>query len=118
MKRFAKIRLIWLLAVFFTMPVWSQLIPAGHLPGGVLWASNNVGVVGGVPNVTTIYTNFNPGASESQIVAALNRCPSNEVVYLNPGTYIITNVLEYGPWMGGNNGVVLRGAGMGQTTLI
>src|SRR2546423_1160566 len=66
-------------------------IPADRLPGGVWWSSNNVGVVGGIPSVTTIYTNLypaaNPGVNFSNILYALITCPSNQVVYLNPGTY-------------------------------
>jgi hypothetical protein len=75
----------------------AQIMPSGHLPGGVIWASNQVGVVGGIPNVTTIYTNLYPGADDwGTINRALKVCPSNEVVYLNAGTYTLTNYLWYG----------------------
>jgi hypothetical protein len=95
----------------------AQLIPAGELPGGVYWTNWNAGVVGGIPTVSTIFTNFYSTATSAQIQNALNTCPSNQVVYLNSGVYTMSSTLEYGPWQGGNNGVVLRGAGMAKTTL-
>lgn len=82
-----------------------------HSSAAVLQANRGkdwyqAGVPGGIPNVTTIYTSFSPGASASQINTALANCPSNQVVFLNAGTYD----------MGGSrisirkDGVVLRGA--------
>src|SRR6266567_6396932 len=70
-------------------------IPSGRLPGGVWWSSNNVGVVGGIPNVTTIYTNLSPSGNAltdwTSIQISVLLCPSNQVVYLNAGTYYIPN---------------------------
>jgi len=113
--------LCWLI---FATQANAALIPAGRLPGGSIWASNQVGVVGGIPNVTTIYANLSPSANDwGTINSALLTCPSNEVVYLNAGTYTITNNLFFGTtwdsWFstGGHNGVVLRGAGPGKTIL-
>jgi len=75
----------------------------GGLPGN-LWT--DVGVQGGRPNVSAVFTNLTSGITLSQINAAIQRCPSNQVVQLGPGTY------DFG---GGQielakNGVVLRGA--------
>ena len=95
-------------------------IPTGILPAGVIW-TNQVGVVGGIPNVTTIYTNLNPGGyavDHDNIQNALQSCPSNQVVYLNAGTYIVNGLVDFGRPYSPNGGVVLRGAGMGQTKLI
>jgi hypothetical protein len=93
-------------------------IPAGRLPGGVIWTSNQVGVVGGIPNVTTIYTNLYPSNTYADIITAIGNCPSNQVVYLNAGTYIINNVINWGYAPAYRNGAVLRGAGMGKTILL
>src|SRR6185436_9525151 len=64
------------------------------------------GVPGGIPNVTTIFTTLNPGATAAQINTALTSCPSNAVVFLNAGTYNLggsrINIRK--------DGVVLRGA--------
>ena len=110
----AVLLLLWMAS----MPVSGTVIPIGRLPGGQFWSSNSVGVVGGIPNVTTIYTNFWPtNGTWDNINRALRSCPSNQVVYLNAGTYAITDSLTFGPHVGGNNGVVLRGAGIGQTRL-
>jgi len=109
----------------------AALLPAGHLPGGVIWASNQVGVVGGIPTVTTIYTNLSPdprGGTNDwyNINVALIQCPSNEVVYLNAGTYNLSDYVYFGTtsqykfpwwWPNGNSGVVLRGAGTGKTII-
>src|SRR6266404_8698252 len=46
----------------------------------------NVGIAGGIPTVNTVYTSFSPGASAAQINAAIQACPSNQVVFLNAGT--------------------------------
>jgi hypothetical protein len=107
----------------------AQIIPAGHLPGGVIWASNQVGVIGGIPNVTNIYVALNPDSRGGtndwwNINQFLLWCPSNQVVYLNAGTYTIdANGLLFGDiWNSffsteGHNGVVLRGAGPGKTVM-
>jgi hypothetical protein len=110
-----------LLCVLFALsaaPVLGAIMPSGLLPGGVIWASNQVGVVGGVPNVTTIYAHLYPTNSSADINTALNHCPSNQVVYLNAGIYLITNGLTWDNQATANDGVVLRGAGPGNTILL
>jgi hypothetical protein len=84
-----------------------DIIPANRL---IDWTK--AGVPGGIPAVTTIYTNIPAGASTATIQAALDACPSNQVVLLAPGTYTITAMLRVR-----KNGVVLRGAGMDRTFL-
>ena len=103
----------WAIGVFLVLAgsVSGQIIPATNAPTHV-WAQ--AGVPGGIPNRTTIYTTLSPGITASQLQTAINNCPSNQVVYLNAGTYNIGAInLGYptkGYW-------TLRGAGMGQTIL-
>ncbi len=79
----------------------------------VAW-QGNVGIVGGIPIRTTIYTNLPAGSSLATVQSALNNCPSNQVALLAAGSY--------GPWNGDldfstvADGVTLRGAG--PTTII
>jgi hypothetical protein len=77
------------------------------------WSRENVGVPGGIPNRTTIYTTLSSGATVSQINSAISSCPSGQVVFLNAGTYNLTGAMR---WNAKQN-VTLRGAGMGQTIL-
>lgn len=70
------------------------------------------GVPGGIPARTTIYQTLNPGASATQINAAISSCPSGQVVYLAAGTYSVGRID-----FGSENGVTLRGAGAGTTIL-
>src|SRR5437773_5468357 len=69
------------------------------------------GVLGGIPIVNTIYTNLTANQTPGQINSAIASCPSNQVVRFSPGTYVFRNSIV----VGGKNGVVLRGAGPGQT---
>ena len=103
-----------------TATALGAIIPAGRLPGGVVWSNSSPGVVGGIPNVTTIYTNLSPsgGDDSGNISTAILNCPSNEVVYLNAGTYLIANSVQLGSGFWPNNGMVARGAGMGKTILL
>src|SRR5580704_9399273 len=68
---------------------------------------------GGIPNRTTICATLSPsGADDSAAIqAALNRCPSNQVVMLNPGTFIVNNYLLI------HTPITLRGSGAGVTIL-
>jgi fibronectin type 3 domain-containing protein len=81
-----------------------SIVPASRL---TTW-QNNVGIPGGVPDRTTIFSNLWVGASESDIQNALNAAGtrgSNQVVYLPAGTYYIVNGLTLPSY------VTLRGAG-------
>ena len=51
---------------------------------------SKAGVEGGIPTRTTVYQTFNPGATADQINAAITACPSDQVVYLNEGTYRVS----------------------------
>src|ERR1700730_10240174 len=68
---------------------------------------------GGIPNRTTICATLWPSGRDDSatIQAALNRCPSNQVVMLNPGTFIVNNYLLI------HNPITLRGSGAGVTIL-
>ena len=70
---------------------------------------------GGIPNRTTIYKTLSPsgGDDTAAIQAALDSCPANQVVMLNPGTFNITgNGLAIS-----RSNVVLRGSGPTNTIL-
>ena len=84
------------------------------------WASY-CGIPGGIPNRTTIYTSLGlagqvPSYAQSvtaaQVNAAIAACPADQVVYLYPGTYNLA-----GFTFNRKNGITLRGAGPGKTTL-
>jgi PKD repeat protein len=80
----------------------AEIIPADRR---VEWRGN-VGVVGGIPNVTTVFRSFPDPATRAQVQAALESCPSNQVVLLGPWTNTWTETLD---WQGVGDGVVLRG---------
>jgi hypothetical protein len=102
--------LLFLLGFLATFAVDStaQSLPAGRV---IPWAP---GVQGGIPIRTTIFTNFFPDATADQIQAAIVACPSNRVIYFNPGTYVLTNLLLF---YGNRSGITLRGAGPDRTIL-
>jgi len=71
------------------------------------------GIPGGIPNRTQVYTSLSPGATTAQINAAISSCPSDQVVYLNAGTYNLSGSIN----LGNKTGVTLRGAGAGKTII-
>jgi hypothetical protein len=71
-----------------------------------------VGVTNDIPNRSVLCATLNPGATASQINAAIAACPSGQVVKLNAGTYTISSTLVP------KAGVTLRGAGMGSTVIV
>ena len=92
------------------------LLLVGTLHAGVLPADRSIdwsqaGVAGGIPNVTTIFTNMtgldNTGNRDisAAVNAAISACPSNRVVSLPAGKFLLTSTLNM------RNGVVLRGQG-------
>jgi hypothetical protein len=87
-----------------------EIIPASRR---IVWLGN-VGVSGGIPDRTTIYTTVPAGASLATVRNALLRCPANQVVQMSAGNYLFDNFLD---WEGVKEGVVLRGAGPGQTVI-
>ncbi|HMP83278.1 MAG TPA: glycosyl hydrolase family 28-related protein, partial [Verrucomicrobiota bacterium] len=94
-------------------PAFGQLIPDSRR---VEWAGN-VGIPGGIPNRTTIYTTLSnldkTGNTDvsGAIQTAINNCPVGQVVYLPAGIYRINNSIQI------TKGVTLRGAGPNQTIL-
>lgn len=71
------------------------------------WSTQTVGVPGGIPNRTTIYTTLNPGGN---IQTAVDNCPVGQVVKLNAGNYDISNLRI-------SKSITLRGAGPNSTFL-
>jgi hypothetical protein len=68
---------------------------------------------GGIPNRTTICATLSPsgGDDTAAIQARLDSCPSGQVVMLNPGTFIVNNLLLL------HSPITLRGSGKGSTIL-
>ena len=68
---------------------------------------------GGVPSRTTICATLSPseGDDSAAIQAKLDSCPSNQVVMLNPGTFIVNRYLLI------HRPITLRGSGAGVTIL-
>ena len=89
-------------------------LAAGSTNGWAVWA----GIPGGIPSVEkvfTVLTNIdNTGKSDvtGAIQAALDRCPSNQVVLLPKGSFKYNGQLLLR-----RDGVVLRGAGVKETVL-
>ena len=73
--------------------------------------------VGGIPTRATVCATVKPigGTSDdtSRIQAAINVCPTGQVVQLTAGNFLING----GHYILINKGITLRGAGPGQTTL-
>jgi hypothetical protein len=84
---------------------WGQIIPSNRTAN---WSLAYVGVPGGIPHRTNIYTTLAAGASAATIQTAINNCPSNQVVLLAPGSYNVSSTLNF-PF--GRNGITLRGSG-------
>src|SRR5262249_14985541 len=68
---------------------------------------------GGIPNRTAICATLSPSGADdsSAIQAALDKCPANQVVMLNAGTFTVNNYLMI------HSSITLRGAGAGVTIL-
>src|SRR6267143_1808893 len=88
---------------------WSGIIDPSR---AIDWS--NVGISGGIPNRTTICATLNPGASAAQISSAIASCPSGQVVFLNAGTYSLSDGILFN----GVSNITLRGAGANQTFLV
>jgi len=67
---------------------------------------------GGIPARTTVCATLSPtGNDTAQIQAALDACPANQVVMLNPGTFTVNVYVLV------HSGITLRGSGAGVTIL-
>ncbi len=92
-------------------------------PPGIPWSGildparaidwSQAGVVGGIPNRTTICATLPPFASAAEINSAIQACPSGQVVYIPAGTYTLSEGIDFN----GKNNVTLRGAGADKTYL-
>ena len=93
----------------------SQIIPEGR---SVDWSLYPPGVKGGVFTNRAVFTNMtsidNTGTQgvSAAIQSAINICPSNQVVYLPSGTFLLTTGLVL------KSGITLRGAGPRSTFLV
>src|SRR5882672_7377302 len=70
---------------------FADVIPATRV---AQW-QGTVGVEGGIPNVTTIYTTLPSSATLAQINSAIAACPSNQVVMLSAGTYTLNSQIVF-----------------------
>jgi hypothetical protein len=89
--------------------LWSGVLDPSR---AINWSQ--AGVVGGIPNRTTICATLNPGATAAQINSAITSCPNGQVVSLNAGIYN----LSAGVVFDNKSNVTLRGAGPDQTFLV
>ncbi|MDH4187090.1 MAG: hypothetical protein OEV08_08830, partial [Nitrospira sp.] len=106
-----KLTLVLLGSLLFVVPVqaqWSGVLDSSR---AINWSDS--GVQDGIPNRTTVCSTLNPGATASQINAALSSCPSGQVVKLNAGTYNLSS----GITITNKSNVTLRGAGPNATFL-
>src|SRR3989442_10240604 len=90
--------------------LWSGILDTSR---AIDW--NQAGVIGGIPNRTSICATLNPGATAAQINSAIASCPSGQVVFLNAGTYNLSSGITF--YRSGHN-ITLRGAGPDQTILV
>jgi hypothetical protein len=81
----------------------TDALPSSRKPAGIGW-TGYVGVEGGIINRSTVYTNLTSTATSAQINSAISACPSNQVVFLNAGTYTLSDTLTLTSY------VTLRGA--------
>src|SRR5258708_35839116 len=86
---------------------WTGIIDPSR---AVDWSTS--GIPGGIPIRTTICSTLNPGATAAQINSSIASCPSNQVVFLNAGTYNLSSGLSL------RSNVTLRGAGADRTLLV
>ena len=97
-------------------PAPSPSAPSGNLLPADRTVAWNPGLtsVGGIPNRTTIYKTLSPSGGEDSgaIQAALNSAPAGQVVMLNPGTFVVNNLLLI------RRPITLRGSGAGVTRLV
>jgi hypothetical protein len=96
------------LAITVTSGGGGPVIPANRMSD---WSQPGVTSIGGIPNRSTIFKTLSPsgGDDTAAIQAALNACPSGQVVQLTAGVFKITgNGLQFT-----TSNCTLRGAGPG-----
>lgn len=93
----------------------NNVFPLGPGGGPLIAGTNSVDwTLAGmtIPTVTTVFTNFSNGATLNQIQNAANIGPSNQVIFLNDGTYQFgTTGLQL------KSGQVLRGNSFSNTVI-
>jgi hypothetical protein len=103
-----------------TLAVLMLVVPIGKIDAQTVIPSDgnfawNPGMMskGGIPNRTTVCATLSPsgGDDSAAIQAALNSCPTSQVVMLNAGTFTVNNYLLI------HSSITLRGSGAGQTIL-
>src|SRR2546427_5700107 len=108
-----KLLLFSLILLCLSSPAHAQLWSGTIDPSrAVDWSQ--AGIPGGIPNRTTICATLNPGATAAQINGAIAACPSEQVVFLNAGTYNLSSGIIFN----NKSNVTLRGAGPDKTFLI
>jgi len=106
---------VWLIGVgllWGSAQAGAQILPADRT---TTWQP---GVVGGIPNRTTVCATLNAATfgngsldASAAIQAALNACPTGQVVMLSAGTFTVNNYLLI------QSAITLRGAGANVTVL-
>src|SRR5207253_5381375 len=89
--------------------LWSGILDTSR---AIDWSQ--AGVIGGIPNRTSVCATLNPGATATQINSAIASCPAGQVVFLNAGTYNLSSGILFS----NKSNVTLRGAGADQTKLV
>lgn len=119
--------LVWVSPLVILALVSSSIAEVVPSSRRINWARGYVGVPGGIPNRTKIFCNVRVSIPGTNIVAkgdgiandapaiqaALKACPSNQVVFLPAGRYLAKDCLTIK-----NDGVTLRGEGMGKTVIV
>lgn len=104
-----------LVAVVGLLVPRSEIIPSDRK---ITWAGN-AGISNGTPDLDlrTVYTNLSFPITLAALQTHLENCPNNQIVQLPAGTNatVFTSTLSWDTSV--NEGVILRGAGMGQTVL-
>lgn len=137
-RRIAKIRIGLILLMLSCFSVGATIIPETRLyPWGPF-----TGVEGGIPNVTTVFDDDGAASGDNGVAgngitdglesidntgatvvrtafqAALDNCPSNQVIGIPAGVFLLVDNGETESLSWQNDGIVMRGRGPGATTLV
>jgi parallel beta-helix repeat protein len=103
------------LVLLLLLPLTASAVWAPATTNVIDWYGN-VGIPGGIPIRTTIYTNLDTtkvGGSATVINNAITACPSNQVVFMEAGTYSLSGKIN----LFTRSGRTLRGVGPGLTII-
>lgn len=101
MMRLLTLLLLSVISAFAADPIPTTRLPHGGTYQGI------VGVDGGIPVRTTVFTNYGTSATAAQINAGIAACPSNQVVTLDAGTFGDLGATDI---LLAKSGVTVRGA--------